>query len=93
MDPSDPRHGTANGYNNAKCRCEKCRQAWADYVSVQRQKREGRSKKDGSSPKHGSSATYTNWRCRCDDCTEAHRVSSARRTRRARARARLQDVI
>lgn len=25
----DPRHGTANGYSNLKCRCERCTNAWA----------------------------------------------------------------
>lgn len=28
-DPSDPRHGTSNGYSNLKCRCDRCREAWA----------------------------------------------------------------
>lgn len=27
----DPRHGTANGYSNLKCRCKECRAAWATY--------------------------------------------------------------
>jgi len=30
-DPADPRHGTANGYRNLGCRCERCTQAWTDY--------------------------------------------------------------
>ena len=25
--PNDPRHGTANGYRNLKCRCDRCREA------------------------------------------------------------------
>lgn len=25
----DPRHGTANGYNNLGCRCPECTEAWA----------------------------------------------------------------
>jgi hypothetical protein len=28
---TDPRHGTANGYTNLKCRCERCTVAWRDY--------------------------------------------------------------
>lgn len=27
----DHRHGTANGYNNLKCRCPECTSAWAMY--------------------------------------------------------------
>lgn len=27
-DPSDDRHGTVNGYQNLKCRCDLCRDAW-----------------------------------------------------------------
>lgn len=33
-DKSDPRHGTANGYVNLTCRCQRCRAAWADYHLV-----------------------------------------------------------
>jgi hypothetical protein len=29
-DPSDPRHGTTNGYGNLTCRCERCTKAWAE---------------------------------------------------------------
>lgn len=25
----DPRHGTVNGYGNHRCRCDRCRRAWA----------------------------------------------------------------
>jgi len=25
-------HGKASSYNNYKCRCDLCRQAWADYM-------------------------------------------------------------
>ena len=31
MAEDDPRHGTANGYVNLKCRCDLCRAAWATY--------------------------------------------------------------
>lgn len=33
FDLSDPRHGTANGYNNLGCRCKRCRRAWAVYYA------------------------------------------------------------
>lgn len=29
--PGDPRHGTMNGYNNLRCRCDRCREAWAEW--------------------------------------------------------------
>lgn len=32
-------HGTVNGYNNHKCRCDECRAAWGVYEKVQRLKR------------------------------------------------------
>lgn len=31
MTADDPRHGTANGYNNRGCRCPACKAAWAVY--------------------------------------------------------------
>jgi hypothetical protein len=36
MDASDPRHGTANGYNNRGCRCDRCRLAWSIYCREHR---------------------------------------------------------
>lgn len=33
-DPSDPRHGTTNGYSNLRCRCELCTEAWRQYHLV-----------------------------------------------------------
>jgi hypothetical protein len=35
---NDNRHGTANGYNNHACRCDKCRAAWATYITAARHK-------------------------------------------------------
>jgi hypothetical protein len=29
--PLAPWHATAGGYNNHKCRCDRCRAAWATY--------------------------------------------------------------
>lgn len=36
MNSDDPRHGTANGYSNQKCRCQECRAAWAAYIRARR---------------------------------------------------------
>lgn len=36
----DPRHGTPNGYNNWKCRCEPCKAAYKDYKKRLRAGRE-----------------------------------------------------
>lgn len=32
--PDDPRHGTANGYSNRRCRCDECRAAWAAHYKA-----------------------------------------------------------
>ena len=36
-DPTDARHGTLNGYNNLRCRCDRCREAnrstHAEYIA------------------------------------------------------------
>ena len=37
-DPADERHGSANGYRNLGCRCERCTAAWTRY---QRERRTG----------------------------------------------------
>lgn len=34
----DSRHGTANGYNNLKCRCRPCTDAWAAYCLANKPK-------------------------------------------------------
>jgi hypothetical protein len=39
MKPDDPRHGTANGYDNLGCRCPPCTSAWADYIHERRMAR------------------------------------------------------
>lgn len=66
-DPSDPRHGTMNGYVNRRCRCDRCRDANAAY---QRQRRAVRYSAEPTV--HGLSSTYTNWGCRCRSCCAAH---------------------
>lgn len=37
--PDDPRHGTINGYNNLKCRCDRCRAANTEAVRKWREER------------------------------------------------------
>lgn len=70
-DPTDPRHGTLNGYNNLRCRCDECTLANTESV---RQLREERSKREVPPEIHGKATTYANWVCRCDACTAAHAV-------------------
>ena len=45
--PEDPRHGTANGYHNHKCRCERCKTAWNAYCKMRRQARKTRPRVGG----------------------------------------------
>lgn len=89
--PDDPRHGTTNGYANLKCRCERCRRAWADYNNEYRW-RTGRTSpleqwkqrvraEAEARDNHGTDARYK-LGCRCDECMEG----SARRRREHRHR-------
>ena len=71
MSPDDPRHGTANGYHNLKCRCQPCKTAHAASVREKREARRLRGLPPGD-PRHGKESTYTNWRCPCDLCRIAH---------------------
>lgn len=81
FDPADPRHGTANGYRNLKCRCDECRHAWRDYErtpQAMRRKERYRRVTLGQRPArhgrtHGLRSTYV-WGCRCDWCREAERT-------------------
>lgn len=34
----DPRHGTAGGYNNHACRCDRCRAANTEYMRRRRER-------------------------------------------------------
>jgi len=85
MLPDDPRHGTENGYNNIKCRCERCRRAHRDYQARYMR----RVLEDGSlvnaTVEHGSAYRY-DVGCRCDACRQAHNLKS--RTTKANIRAR-----
>jgi hypothetical protein len=77
-DPTDPRHGTINGYTNHSCRCELCRAANTESVANARNRRVGELPPEEV---HGTENGYSNWRCRCSDCREAH--AAAARERRA----------
>ena len=81
-DDDNPRHGTANGYNNLGCRCVECRAAWAAHHRAQNAKRALRGLPDDD-PRHGKPTTYTSWKCRCQACTEAW--AEYRRARKAGA--------
>lgn len=69
----DKRHGTANGYNNHHCRCDACRQAWAEMVSERRRELDGTLSPDD--PRHGTNNAYQNYGCRCSRCKAAHSVA------------------
>ena len=76
----DPRHGTSNGYNNLRCRCEPCRDAWNTYF-VDYLYRTGRRRPwpeyVASLPRTHGAARY-NAGCRCDDCRRATRERKQR---------------
>jgi hypothetical protein len=75
-------HGTVNGYTNRKCRCSRCRVAWADWNWTRTRTREALLKADPSLAEHGKATTYGNWRCRCEPCTKAWRGAKAERKAR-----------
>ncbi len=79
--PEDPRHATANGYNNLGCRCSPCKRAWSMEIQAARKRRSPLSPDD---PRHGKETTYSNWKCRCDLCRAARAAyktaSRARKT-------------
>lgn len=83
----DPRHGTANGYTNHKCRCDKCRAAWAaymkPYVTAHNRRMGIRPIEEWNKvrPKaaHGTESKYRGG-CRCEPCRMAS--VAARRKRR-----------
>jgi hypothetical protein len=80
-DYDDPRHGTANGYNNLECRCDRCKVA----SKRDRDDRAARLAADPTLATHGTISAYANWGCRCDQCRATWRVRS--RTRRGKRRA------
>ena len=72
-DPDDPRHGTNNGYSNLKCRCPRCRAAWAATVQKDRHARKV------PDHVHGTENGYTNYRCRCTPCKTAWATATSDR--------------
>jgi hypothetical protein len=82
--PDDPRHGTVNGYNNHRCRCDRCREAQRIYINDYNH-RTGRHRPrvqylaEDFPIQHGTETGYN--RCRCDECKAA--AAAARQRRRA----------
>jgi hypothetical protein len=82
LEPDDPRHGTANGYTNLYCRCDRCKEAnrisHAEYIK--RIRAEGR-----ILGRHGTNFAYESG-CRCNLCREAHNEQSREYKRAQRRR-------
>ncbi len=95
-------HGTANAYNNYRCRCAACREAWRVYY---KEHRKGICPQCGGftsdklyalcnachhknlEPEHGTESRYARPRsCRCDLCRKA--AADGRRRRRQAVAAR-----
>ncbi len=72
------RHGTIDGYNRHRCRCDECKAAHRERCITNRQRRlDQRIEVDGKfySPiveRHGTTNGYRNYGCRCAGCTAAH---------------------
>lgn len=83
LTPDDPRHGESSTYTNHKCRCEKCRAAWAAYVRESHERRALALFDDPTIVQHGLESTYGNYGCRCDECRAAwSKACTLRRLRR-----------
>lgn len=92
-DPSDPRHGTVNGYSNLGCSCDRCREAWR--IECRPRQLKHRREVLGILPmeewerirpkaQHGTRSKYVHGGCRCDDCrAAAARYQAEYRQRRA----------
>lgn len=83
MKDDDPRHGTTNGYNNLKCRCQPCRNAWASDVASSKERR---SQRPIPNHVHGTQNGYGNYKCRCAACTRVWSSASTARNKRRIAR-------
>jgi len=77
-------HGTANGYNNYRCRCNECRDARRKYATLTRQRSLQRLLAYPNSPRHGKIGAYLDG-CRCDPCSLTGRNNA--RTRRGTPKA------
>lgn len=86
LPPNDPRHGTANGYNNLGCRCQPCRKAWADTYRERSHRLGWHAPQqeylavvhDQAANNHGTEGTHK--RCKCATCRRA--ATTARNQRR-----------
>ena len=72
-------HGSTDGYSNHKCRCQPCRDAWADYIRDLRRVRRQRFERGQVTVTHGKRSTYQNWGCRCGECSAAAGIKTRRR--------------
>ncbi len=63
-------HGTDSSYEYRGCDCTRCRDAHADRVRMERQRRAVRLAADPDSVRHGIRATY-DIGCRCAPCKQA----------------------
>jgi hypothetical protein len=78
-DPTDPRHGTTNGYSNLKCRCQPCRDAWGKAVQRAKERRASQPVPDHL---HGTENAYGNYGCRCRPCTDVWSAACLARQQR-----------
>ena len=69
-DPTDPRHGTLNGYTNHKCRCVPCLDFGRNYFKEKARERREKGLPAGSRL-HGTEGGYSNYKCRCEPCMKA----------------------
>lgn len=67
-DPSHFAHGTESGYSYWRCRCERCRKAWATAHAAHRD-----DARSAPVPRrhHGTRYGYTYYACRCFPCRQA----------------------
>lgn len=73
----DPRHGTLGAYSNAKCRCQKCRDTWAEYCLKRKRIRQmegNQSAKQRREPTEQQSITLKFLRMAADDLAKAKRL-------------------
>lgn len=64
------KHGSNATYSRHKCRCDLCREARAEYVRSQKEKKK---KALAKIPVHGSTQRYNAYKCRCEECVGAMR--------------------
>lgn len=84
LTPDDSRHGTTNGYQNHRCRCEACRAAHRAAHAAYMSRVRNTGSLTSSAAEHGTAYRY-DVGCRCAECRSAHnkksRENKARRRR------------